>query len=181
MKNIKIKKYIVGLLFSVFAYTPVYAADAYLGGGLGQSEINQSFFGEYGNGYKIFGGMRVHRNLSIEVAYLDYGNPRQNFIFETDAEGWSVGAWAKGLWPVSQNIELFGKAGLAYWETEQTTTIFGPPLTTSEDGIDVAWAVGAKFNYWDKVSVQLEYEDIEAGGDITSRLALWSISALYTF
>lgn len=173
-------KYFLIVLFALSTFSQAYAADGYIGLGLGQSEINQGFFGEYGNGYKLFGGVRVHKNLAIEAAYTDFGNPSENlFGVEVEYEAWSVGAWAKGLWPVSQHIELFGKAGVAYWEADETSTVFGlPPTKTSWDGTDFAWGVGASFNYWDHVSIQLEYEDILADIDT---ITLWSISVLYTF
>jgi opacity protein-like surface antigen len=168
------------LVFTLMVFSRCYAADAYLGIGLGQSEINQGFFGEYGNGYKIFGGVRLHKNLAIEAAYTDFGNPSENlFGVEVEYEAWAVGAWAKGLWPVSQHIEIFAKAGIAYWEADRTSTVFGLPSTkTSWDGTDFAWGVGASFNYWNNFGIQLEYEDIAAEIDT---ITLWSVSAIYRF
>lgn len=173
-------KFSLILLVTLLVISRAYAIDGYIGFGLGQSEINQGFFGEYGNGFKGFGGVRAHPNLAIEGAYLDFGNPSENlFGVETEYEAWALAAWAKGLWPVSKNIELFGKAGLAYWEVDRTTTIFGStPSKTSSDGTDFAWGAGAAFNYWEKFSIQLEYEDINAEIDT---ITLWSISAVYTF
>ena len=175
----KIKYASIFIIF-LMAFPQVYAADRYIGFGLGQSEINQGLFGEYGNGFKVFGGVRIHTNIAIEAAYLDFGNPSQNiFGVETKYEAQAFGAWAKGLWPISPHIGVFGKAGLANWEVDAATTVFGsPPSKTSQDGTDFAWGVGASFNYWDHLSIQLGYEDINADIDA---ITLWSVSALYTF
>ena len=162
------------------AFSPLYAADGYIGAGLGQSEIRQGFFGEYGNAFKIFAGLRLYPNLAIEAAYLDYGNPSENlFGVETQYDAWATAAWAKGIWPATANIDLLGKAGLAYSKIDKTITVFGsPPSKTSFSGTNFAWGLGASFKYWEKFSVQLEYEDINSDLDT---ITLWSISALYTF
>ena len=174
------KKYIIGLLLYLIAFSPLYALDGYLGVGLGQSEINQGFFGEYGDGFKIFGGVQPHPNLAVEAAYLDFGSPSENlFGVETQYEAWATAVWAKGIWPVVSKIELFGKAGWAYWEIDRTTTLFGlPPSKVTASGNDFTWGIGASFNYWDNFSFQLEYEDINSDIDT---ITLWSISALYKF
>ena len=160
--------------------SPLYAADTYLGAGFGQSEVDQGFFGEYGNGFKIFGGVRQHNNLAIEVAYLDYGNPSENlFGIDTEYEAIAFAAWAKGIWPIKEKIDLFGKAGWSFWEIDKTTTVFGfPSQTTKFDGSDFAWGFGVSFNHWEKISIQLEYEDILSDLDT---ITLWSVSASYSF
>ena len=167
-------------LIALIAVSPAYADDGYVGIGLGQSEINQGLFGEYGNAFKVFGGWRMHPHLAIEAAYLNFGNPSQNlFGIETQYEASAVAAWAKGLWPVSKNIDLFGKAGLAHWKVDETTTVFGfPPSKSTTNGTNFAWGLGVIFNHWEKVSMQLEYEDINSDLDT---ITLWSISALYKF
>lgn len=174
------KKYLAGSLFCLVAVSPLYAAEGYVGGGLGQSEIRQGLFGEYGNAFKVFGGLRLHPNLAIELAYLDFGNPSENlFGIETQYEAWATAAWAKAIWPATAKIDLIGKAGLAYSKIDKTTTVFGsPPSKTSSSGTNFTWGVGASFNYWKKFSVQAEYEDINSDLDT---ITLWSISAVYTF
>jgi len=167
-------------LFTLTVFTPAYAAKGYVGFGLGQSEINQGLFGEYGDGFKVFGGVRLHPHLAVEAAYLDFGKPSQNlFGIETKYEAWAAAAWAKGLWPVGRTIELFAKAGWAHWEVDATTTLFGStPSKTSSDGNDFAWGLGIAFNKWEKFSLQLEYEDINSKLDT---ITLWSVSGIYAF
>lgn len=174
------QKHYLLLLFTMMVLPQANAADWYAGLGFGQSEIDQGFFGEYGDGFKIFGGLELNRNAAVEAAYIDYGSPSENlFGAETEYEATAVAAWAKGVWPVFTSIDLFGKAGLAYWEVNSKSTLFGfPSSKSSDDGIDFSWGFGASFNYWDKLSIQLEYEDIVADIDA---ITLWSISALYRF
>jgi len=174
------EKYFLLLLFAIMVSPQATAANWYVGLGFGQSEIDQGFFGEYGDGFKVFGGLQLNRNVAVEAAYIDYGSPSENvFGADTKYEATAVAAWAKGLWPVFSRIDLFGKVGLAYWEVDSKSTLFGfPSSTTSDDGIDLSWGIGTSLNYWDKLSIQLEYEDILADIDA---ITLWSISAVYKF
>lgn len=174
------EKFYLLLLFAMIVSPHANAANWYVGLGFGQSEINQGFFGEYGDGFKVFGGLQLNRNVAMEAAYIDYGNPSENvFGADTDYEATAVAAWVKGLWPVFSSVDLTGKAGLAYWEVDSKSTLFGfPSSKSSEDGVDFTWGIGASLNYWDKLSIQLEYEDILADIDA---ITLWSISAIYSF
>ncbi|MEJ2142201.1 MAG: outer membrane beta-barrel protein [Gammaproteobacteria bacterium] len=118
-------KYAFIFTLSLLLSSPVYAVEGYIGLGVGQSEINQGLFGEYGDGFKLFGGAGINKNLAIEAAYLDFGNPSENiFGVETQYEARAIGLWAKGLWPVTGKTELFGKVGLANWKIDKTTTVF---------------------------------------------------------
>jgi opacity protein-like surface antigen len=173
-------RYIILLMFTLIIPARAFAADGYVGLGIGQSEINQGLFGEYGDAFKIVGGVRLHPNLALEVDYIDYGKPKQNlFGVDVEYEATAVAAWAKGFWPVTQKIDLLGKLGLGAWRVKETATIFGsPPQTTTSNGTNFAWGVGAAFNYWDRLSVQVEYEDVNADIDT---MTLWSVSALYRF
>ena len=167
----------IGILL---ASSPVYAAGGYLGLGLGQAEIRQGFFGEYGDGYKIFGGVRLHHHLAIEAAYLDFGHPSENlFGVQTKYTSSAFGLWAKGLWPVKRTINLYAKAGLAHWKIDKTTTVFGSsPSKTSTSGSNFAWGAGVAFNSWKRFSLQLEYEDINSDLDT---ITLWSVAGIYRF
>jgi opacity protein-like surface antigen len=173
-------RYIILLVLFLINPARAYALDGYAGIGIGQSEINQGFFGKYGNGFKIIAGIRLHSHWAIEAAYSDYGKPQENlFGVETEYEATAVAAWAKGLWPVTRKIDLLGKVGLASWKVKKTTTLFGsPPSTTTSEGTDFSWGIGVAFNHWKSFSIQVEYEDVNADIDT---MTLWSVSALYRF
>ena len=159
-----------------------FAAEKYAGFAIGQSVIHQALFGESGNGYKIFGGARLHKNYAIEAAYIDLGNPKQDFFGLRDEYSvWELGVWVKGFLPVgkSKTTELFAKGGIVYWDLEGTNTFFGLQSTkVSETGTDFGWGLGVIFNKWDKFSLQLEYEQTEV---IDDRAALWSVAGIYRF
>jgi len=173
-------RYIFLLAFFLIIPVRAYAVDGYVGLGIGQSDISQGLFSQSGNAFKIIGGVRLHPYWAVEAAYIDYGKPEENFIgINSKYEATAVAAWVKGLWPVTQKIDLLGKLGLASWTVKETTTLFGfPPTTTTSNGTDITWGIGAAFKYWDRVSIQVEYEAVNSDIDT---MALWSVSALYRF
>lgn len=176
MKNLSL----YGVVAMLAVSSSGHADGGYVGLGVGQSEINQGLFGEYGDGFKVFGGYRAHPNFAVEAAYMNFGEPSEDlFGIQKEYEACAAAVWAKGLWPATRNIELFGKVGWAYWEAESYTSVFGSPtVKKSWEGNDFTWGVGVAFNQWDKFSIQLEYEDVNADLDT---ITLWSISGLYRF
>jgi len=156
------------------------AADAYLGIGIGDSYIDQDIFGESDTAYKIFGGLQLHPNFAVEAAYMDLGQPVEDFFgLREEYDVWAVALWAKGILPLTERIDLFGKLGFAHWEYDKTLIPFGlTPQTTSESANDFAWGIGISFDVGKKWVIPLEYEQIS--GDI-DKAGLFSISAMYKF
>jgi len=171
----------VFILLTVLAVlSPAQARGGYIGLGIGQSEINHGQFDETGTGFKVFGGFQTHPYFAIEAAYMNFGEPSENRSgTEKEYEACAAAIWAKGFWPITRSIDLLGKAGWAYWEAESYTTPPGnPTVKQSWEGNDFAWGLGASFNPGKKLSIQLEYEEVNNDLDKT---ALWSVSGLYRF
>ena len=156
------------------------AADAYLGIGIGDAYIDQDIFGESDTAYKIFGGLQFHPNFAVEAAYMDLGQPVEDFFgFRTEYDVWAVALWAKGILSVSRRIDLFGKLGFAHWEYDKTTSFTGSfPSTTSESANDFGWGIGISFDVGKNWMIPLEYEQIS--GDI-DKAGLFSVSVVYQF
>jgi len=170
------------LLFVLMLVGPCSAnpANAYLGVGIGDSYIDQDIFGESDTAYKIFAGLQLHPNFAVEAAYMDLGQPVEDFFgFRQEYDVWAVALWAKGIWPVTQRIDLFGKLGFAHWEYDKTTSFSGSlPSTTSKSANDFGWGIGIGFDVGEKWMIPVEYEQIS--GDI-DKAGVFSISAMYKF
>jgi opacity protein-like surface antigen len=156
------------------------ASDAYLGFGIGDSYIDQDIFGESDTGYKFFAGLKFHPNFAVEAAYMDLGQPVEDFFgFREEFDVWAVALWAKGIWPVTERIDLFGKLGFAHWEYDKTIQPWSlPPTTTSESANDFGWGLGIGFDVGKKWAIPIEYEQIS--GDIDTA-GMFSISVIYQF
>jgi OOP family OmpA-OmpF porin len=173
-----IKVLLAGLL--LLGLTNAQAANAYLGVGIGESFVDQGIFGEMDTAYKIFGGFQFHTNFAVEAAYMDLGQPVEDFFgFRQEYDVWATALWAKGLLPVTKSVELSGKLGMAHWEYDKVSQIGSlPPTTSSESSTDFAWGIGVAFAVNEKLMIPVEYEHIS--GDI-DKAAMFSVSVLYQF
>lgn len=156
------------------------ATDPYLGFGIGQSYVDQGLFGEMDTGYKLFGGLKLHPNFAVEAAYMDLGQPIEDFFgFRQEYDVWAIALWAKGIWPVTERFDLFGKLGIAHWEYDETTQIGSlPPSTLAVSSSDFGWGLGMSFVVGKKWAIPIEYEQFS--GDI-DKAGMFSISAIYHF
>jgi OOP family OmpA-OmpF porin len=153
------------------------AVDAYAGIGIGESYVDQGVFGEMDTAYKLFGGAQFNKNFAVEAAYMDLGQPVENFFGWTqEYDVWAVALWAKGILPVSERIDLFGKLGYAHWEYDKTDS--RTSTTTSQSSNDFAWGLGISFDVGKKFAIPIEYEKIGTDLDNT---AMFSVSGIYRF
>jgi opacity protein-like surface antigen len=165
----------------IFLISPAtFAADKYIGVGIGISEIEDSGFDSISGGFKFFGGARIHQHFAIEAAYMNFGKPEEDFFgIKGEYDLWELGAWAKGILPVHPQFEVFAKAGLVHWELDATRTLFGfAPVSISAAGHDFSWGLGAAFNASAKISIQLEYDQADVDVD---KATLWTAAGVFHF
>lgn len=107
-------------------------------------------------GYKIFAKYTFANYLGIEGAYVDFGEPADNFAGQAgviDAEGWSL--YGVGSLPLGESVELFGKAGVISWDAD---SIVDGLLVGADDGNDLALGVGASWNADGAIGIRAEFE-----------------------
>lgn len=120
--------------------------------------------------WKLFGGYQVNRNFAIEAGYVDLGAMNINsrimapipasLIIKAETNGLTfVGV---GTLPVADRFSIFGKAGFYAWETKVKATIYGPlgvgTGSSSTDGTDFTFGLGAKFDIAKNFSVRGEWD-----------------------
>jgi opacity protein-like surface antigen len=158
-------------------------AKAFVGvsAGQGSTEIDagggQSFAGD-DTSFKVLGGWRVMKFFAVEADYRDLGSQSdmvlgEEFVIDTS----SFDLFAVGVIPVGSAFEIFGKAGYSMWDAEMRIT--GVPGSGSDSGNDIAYGLGAAYNFGDKFALRLEYElfEIESNADIS----MASIGAEFRF
>ena len=159
----------------------------YIGLGLGNAAVEASgtdpVRGNYSlddndSGIKLFGGYNFglvpFLDLAVEGSYVDFGTTRATFqdtsSFRVEVTGINgFGLIGFDVGPVG----LFAKAGLMYWELDNTLS--SSPTTS---GTDPAYGVGAKIQFG-SFAVRAEYEAFEVDG--LDDLSMVSVSAVYTF
>lgn len=178
----------------------------YAGLGVGQSTVDiggNDVDAEYGGitstsvddtdmAWKIFSGKKVTENFGIEVAYLDYGRLAAESGFKPasppitgaihtnlDTTAWMIDA--VGSLPVREKLELFGKLGIARWNTDTTIsatagiTVLVEPF--DNDGNDIHFGVGTRYAVNGDLSIRAEWERINADDDLDA----WTVGAQYGF
>ena len=110
------------------------------------------------NSYKLFGGIRFHENLAIEISFQNLGKlDNKRDTFTTTAETTGVNFSLLGIIPINHNSYFFGKAGMMTWETDYTR-IDGVTTRTEDDGTDVTFGAGVAVVYSHLYEMRFEIE-----------------------
>ncbi len=138
----------------------------YAGAGLGQTEVEgfcdrgdllKGGFATVGScddtdvGFKLFGGLRFHRNFAVELGYADLGDYQANGTVAGGApatlelDGGVLTGQLVGLLPLGQRWNLLGKVGAFYNDADSSE-----PATVDVDVADstFGWALTGGVEYW---------------------------------
>ena len=166
----------------------------YLGAGVGRSSIDiLDFYPTLGeslettnSGYKAYGGYRFLKFLAVEAGYTNLGSPQgleKNVPEHPEKATVSIkglDAFAVGIIPVSQVVDVFAKVGFMSWNTDITSVQDGVVIyDESASGTDAAYGIGIGFWVGPNVALRGEGGWYKIGDYAT--IALYSINVTYTF
>ena len=149
------------------------SAQAYLGGSIGQSDIDEQIATGLITGgsvdgtdsaFKIFGGYMFNRHFGLEAAYVDLGEASYsgNFVGlpvtggRVEVSGVNISAL--GALPIGERFSLFGKIGLFMWDAEASDTTGGVPFSAQQDGTDLSFGVGVGYQFTRNLGLRAEWE-----------------------
>ena len=101
--------------------------DAYVGASIGNARLDDNFDG-FGidtdtDAYRFFGGIQFGDTFGVEAGYLNFGDFTESvdlggLLSRTDisGDGWTLGATL--ALPLSENLSLFGKGGVFFWDAD---------------------------------------------------------------
>jgi OOP family OmpA-OmpF porin len=162
----------------------------YIGAGVGNANVQDSVGnGEAGHvnfdgddtSFKVFGGYMFLPWLGVEIAYMDLGNPEDNFPqanakIEASADGWT--GELIGQVPIGP-VDLFAKVGVVDWSADLTlkdTLEGGTIAKANDDGDDLSAGAGAAFNIGSfAIRGEYQYFDIGDGVDVWTLSAIWHL------
>jgi OOP family OmpA-OmpF porin len=167
------------LLASVIAlsgFAPQAAAQSFVGGSLGQSDIDSDITaGLITSGsvdgkdtaWKLFGGYMFNRHFGIEGAYVDLGEVSYSGTFfgapvtggKVEVNGFNIAAL--GSYPLTDEFSIFGKIGLFLWDVKASDTTGGAPFSDKADGTDISFGLGVGYNFSRNLGVRAEWERFE--------------------
>lgn len=194
----------------LLAGAPASAADKgfFVGAGLGQmnTDVDNYAFDEDDFGFKLFGGYKFLRWLSVEGAYVDGGEPEAKNSGSSGGYSYSerlsidvqaLVATAVFTLPIGDSFELFAKPGIAYWDstTRYELSVDGlgnDSISLDDSGSAFFLGAGAGFNFNENLGVRVEYEWFEVApewdsesdefvDDLDASSAFLSVSFVYTF
>jgi opacity protein-like surface antigen len=176
-----------------FASTAALAENStgfYLGGGLGYagqtidcegiSNCSKSHVG-----FKLMGGYQVMPNLAIEASYGDTGRTKVSEDGrDASLKTHSFTVAALGIFPVTKEVELFGKLGVHSTRTRFNTNFTNPSVSESFNASGLLAGVGAQYRFTSNLVGRVEYERLNRAvrlDDERADINLLTASVLYQF
>lgn len=134
-------------------------ADIYVGASAGQMSLeasDSSFdFSNDATAYKIYGGWGM-KFFGIEASYVDLGSPSDSDGgVDVEVDTTAYDAFVKGNLPIGKHFEIFGKAGIVYWNADTNVSGSG---SESDSGNDMVYGAGVAFKFGEHLAVRGEYE-----------------------
>jgi OOP family OmpA-OmpF porin len=168
-----LKKIVMAILLSVFVVAPAVAAETpfYIGVKIGSATESVTGASESSSAFGVLGGYAINPNFAVEAGYTDLGAVQSRTVKFT-----AFDVSAVGFFPISQQISLYGKLGMA---------------STKEDGggysgtrSAVTFGLGGQFSVNQNVGVRLGYDRYSFGDGVNfyrGNSNLISVGALFKF
>lgn len=120
--------------------------------------------------FKVYGGAKIHRNFAFEVSYVDMG---ESVVRDSDntltIEAAGLNASVFGIVPASYNVDIFGKAGLMYWDANKSSSGTLNGDVASSNGMDMTFGFGVNYGINRKFALRAEFEKfLNVGGEQTT-------------
>ena len=132
-----------------------------------------------------FAGYQFHRNWGVEAGYNDFGQasavyPETGLLNEYigSMKGWEFSL--KGNLPLTENLDLFGKAGTLRWDGSNT----GPFSYNSDNGWSPMVGIGLEYKLTPSWVARVEYQYFDSvGSDLLggSNIHFTSLGLSYRF
>jgi len=159
------KKFIQGIaLASLTSLSTAALADIYIGVNVGQAEPDVSGF-DSDTSFGMLAGYNLNEYFAVEVNYTDLGQSSDNVdpVWTISSDGF--GAALVGRYAVKEQLEVFAKVGAFAWDAELSEA--GAGTIASDDGTDLAWALGAAYSFTDNIHIVGQFRRFDiADGDV---------------
>jgi OOP family OmpA-OmpF porin len=162
----------------------------YLGGGVGYAGHNTDCQGvedcsKSRAGFKLLAGYQIMPNLAIEASYGDTGRTKASgngASLSNKTDSFTIAAL--GIYPVTKEVELFGKLGAHSTKNKIEGSYLDVSASDSLNTSGLLAGLGAQYRFTPNVLGRVEYEYLSrAVYDLDGRKAinLLTASVLYQF
>lgn len=131
--------------------------------------------------FRVAGGYQFVPMMGAEISYGYYGKQSLGAVGPVSAGDWKASGFelaGVGTFPVGGGFSLTAKAGIAPTTLQLTGT--GRSTTTT----NLAWGVGARYDFNRDVAVRAQYESLGTVGDATTgktKLTLMTVGVIVRF
>lgn len=194
MRATKLFAAAVLVLSGLVAASQASAQGFYIGGSVGQSDIDDGIakpelissgtVDGKDTGYKVFGGYQFNQYFGLELAYVDLGKVSYSGTFlgvpvtggTVKVSGFNFSA--VGTYPLNPSFALFGKLGVFASEEKASDVTGGVPFSDKVRETDLSVGLGVSYNFTKNVSARAEWERFKLHN---SDADLLSIGIVYKF
>lgn len=104
-------------------------------------------------------GYQFNNTWSAEFGYTSFGtlfdSNDNNFLASQDSNAWTFSG--VGTLPLGELFDLYGRAGVARYETDSSGTVQGVPVKNHKD-VKPYVGAGVNFNFTHHFALRLEYQ-----------------------
>jgi len=154
-------------------------AGFYVGGGVGQFNVKIDDVDDTNNAlerlddddtaWKAFVGWRFNPYISLELSYIDFGNPNGRATASGSSGDYSAelsgfAPYIIGSFPLGP-VELFGKVGYYFYDVKLSADIddvTSPDFKSDSSDEDLVYGFGAGITFFEHLHARLEYEKIDS-------------------
>ena len=177
---------------------PAAAEGFYALGDVGQGKISVDYGGGFSyekndTSYSLGIGYDINKNFAFELAYRDIGQIKDrdsdywgdgsdvDYHSKVDASAFTASVLAK--YPVSNQVDIFGRLGVAKIEVEQNESWNDAGIVdrqnTSDSRYRAVAGVGVSYALNEQVALRAEYNRFADWNDVT--LSAFTVGATYHF
>lgn len=130
--------------------------------------------------YSAHIGSYFNENLGMELGYTDFGTI-QRAGGSTRARG--LGLSLVGKLPVTPAMNLLGKIGTTYSDTDTSANPASGVATGSANGFGLSYGLGAEYAFTPQWSALLQYasHDVQFAGDTNDRIGVTTLGVRYRY
>ncbi|MGQ0524779.1 MAG: outer membrane beta-barrel protein [Betaproteobacteria bacterium] len=173
----------------------------YAGGAVGQAKFKGACSDITGTGFvggcddkdtawKIFGGYQFHRNVAVELGYVDLGEASASGTIlgvpaSASAEVKALELVAVGILPLTTQFSAYGKAGAFRWDVDTRAAAGAVAVGGGDDGTDFTYGVGLKYDFTRNLAARVEWQRYNNVGESNTTgqadVNMWSVGLMFRF
>jgi len=125
----------------------------YVGGDLGNTQVDDTLPNLDKLSYGVFGGYKFNDNFAAEVGYRHL---LKASVYGIDLNGTQTAVSVLGMIPVTKEFQVFGRLGY----NKLTASASAGGRTYSADTNGALYGVGVNYQFNDKIGARIEYQRV---------------------